>query len=118
GRRNDDAYSLRDDHAAQDSGPRHPQGPPGELLSRIDRQEPGSDDLGHICRLVQREGDKGSEERLEPARGQRRPELWQRIAGEEQLQQRWRCPEDPVVEEDDAADPTVATSTAQSQKEP
>ena len=117
GRRNDDAHSLRDDHAAQDSGPRHSQGPPGELLSRIDGQKPGSDDLGHICRLVQREGDKGSEERLEPARRKGRPELWQRIPNEDQLQQRRRCPEDPVVEEDDAANRAVAASTAQCQKE-
>ena len=58
GRRDDDSDRLRDDHAQQDAGPRHPECPAGQLLTRVDREQPRADDLGHVGGLVQRERDE------------------------------------------------------------
>src|SRR5438874_9111654 len=55
---------------------------------------------------------------LEPATCERRPELWQRVPDEDQLQQRRRRAEKPAVEDDHAADGTVAASSPEREQEP
>ena len=94
------------DHLAQDLAARHSERAPGELLPRIDRQQPGADDL-RTCTRPRSATARSSAARngVNHAAGEDRPQLRQRVPDEEQLEQRRRRAEDPVVEEDEAARP-------------
>src|SRR5262249_35825199 len=97
--------------------PRHPERAAGELLPRVDGQQAGADDLRHVGGLVQRQRDERREERLEPAAGERAPELRQRVPDEEQLQERRRRPEDPAVEADEPTDRAEGAAAPEREEE-
>ena len=115
--RDDDSHRLRDDHLAQDLRTCHAERPAGELLARVDREQAGSDDLGHVRGLVQREREPGGEERREPVAGEHAPDLRQRVPDEVELQQRRRRAEEPVVDPGQRAEPPPGAERAERDEE-
>src|SRR5207237_8820723 len=108
---------LRNDRAGRDLPACQAARAPRGLLARIDREQAGADDLAHVRRFVQRQRNERREERREPRAREERRELWERVPDEQELEQRRRRPEDPVVEEHERANRAEAALSPEREEE-